>query len=295
MVLVTGRSEVVGTYGRLGSAFLREGNVDLPPFACRAALAGRGVAYRAPSEALSFTGTDAELTRLPPFLDGLPGIVLPCDVDGAVLEQVGLAGCQVVPVAGKRLALLQQALVMLREVGGEPLSVIGNFVSMVCWIRPKSGGGVGVSSTSFYEFPHCVFLSDLGARHIAPDFMLGSASGYALLDNLYHESLHQQLIATLRGRAFFTPEARNVVDAVYVPWRRTHWGAEHAVHALLVYSKVAELRARAASLFAAQAALATELHVAVEQARECRALLKQAVLAQRALLTADGREFCESL
>lgn len=167
------------------------------------------------------------------------------DPSGETLQLVGLSEFEVAPCIERRRRYLQQALDNLANWNRYAYECIQNFTSSLIWLRLKTlDAAVPLfSSTSFYEFPHCTFLTDLALYHIPPDIVFSVPMVYALRENLYHEALHQQLCTLISKYGVFTdPTVAHALPGILIPWRNTYWKLEHALQAAFVYSKVARTR-----------------------------------------------------
>lgn len=288
-MLLTRRHDVITTYMQpaAGPELLAR-LAGLPSHLC-ATIADGG---RLCEPAHDFTGLPGSSLLMFEHCDAaVPPLVVPDRLAQGTLTRVGLAGFEVAPVLGRRRALLQEALELARRAPAEVSAVLAASLGMVCWLRPAHGSTNQLSSTSFYEFPHCAFVTDLVTRHVSPNVLFPKPSAYALLDNLYHEALHQQLIATMRGVTLLDAAAGNFT--VEVEWRQERWQVEHALHALLVYRRLTEFRRTMA--LRAEPALSQVLERAGSDASDCALRLKRGLLDIKTAFTPPGLAFCASL
>jgi hypothetical protein len=118
------------------------------------------------------------------------------------------------------------------------------WISIVQWVaQGPLGIGQLLTSSTFPAFPHCAFMSKKAMRHIPPNIVLESSATYALLENLFHEALHQQLSSSL----LFLASIRDEYDSrkcskIEVPWRGSAWEPDRVFHATFVYSQILNLR-----------------------------------------------------
>jgi hypothetical protein len=294
--LPTSRGDVVRAYQRVvpDTAALLE---EAPPFLCRLALQAmsEGKSIALPSdEAIAYTG-DSQ-ARLREIVFGNRRTVrVPDRLAAEVLSDLKLEGYTPAPLSSRRSDLLQRALGELPEIDAHAATIVASFVSMVCWVRSVDGSAPSFSSASFYEFPHCVFATDLAAFHISPDVRYAAASLQALQDNLLHEALHQQLRVLMLTEPLLALSPSTPPPKVFVPWRATSWDLEHALQALFVYSHLARFRAARLSTISAGASERAFLTRAKADASGARTALRSGILALPRVLTDRGRALCEAL
>jgi hypothetical protein len=223
---------------------------QLPPFLCRTIAAGAHENYSRilSDQRIAFTGSAHG------FLDFWPRV-------SAARSVAVFVGAHKLPVVRELPLLFHKATSeghcksrhlfgiledMARE-DHERLSNILSWTSLIVWMekdeRDDSAGDGLLTSSTFPEFPHCTFLTDKCLRHIPPNGVADFDSQYAIWENLYHESLHQQLAALLLHRDILDPSySANTTVKIPVPWRSAAWEPDRVFHAIYVYSKVAQMR-----------------------------------------------------
>src|SRR5262249_44340527 len=81
---------------------------------------------------------------------------------------------------------------------------------------------------------------------IPPNSILLRDSAYALCENLFHESLHQQLAASLlHADLLATNYWSSEAPRLEVPWRGGAWEPDRVLHAIYVYMHLLPMRMEA--------------------------------------------------
>lgn len=218
-------------------------------------------------------------------------LALRCDAPGTedMLGIVGLEWCKVVDPVSSDLKILETALATLPELTPEGADLVKKFLNQVVWVAPKSQGSI-FSSTSFYELPGHIFFTRLFSRHIAPDVVFSAPVVYAVQENLYHEAIHQQLIAAMEQEDILH---RRLVEQerpkIYAAWRDQNWDLEHAIQAFAVYEKVMGLRAAQNEREPAK-----ELAYGAQIASQAADALAREILAKKHYLTVAGLQLFEN-
>jgi hypothetical protein len=156
------------------------------------------------------------------------------------------------PLEGHRLAaelkprkrLIFRALERMAVTEPERLHSVLSWTSLVIWMERKIGSVTTLlTSATFPKFPHCTFLTDKSFRHIPPNSIASWDSDYALRENLYHESLHQELSALLLHRDILSEKySAKTAPKIPIPWRGAAWEPDRAFHAIYVYSGLLPMR-----------------------------------------------------
>lgn len=140
---------------------------------------------------------------------------------------------------------LREALAELDVLGNQYAENVLEFSSLLIWLEidlchpPKAP----VTSVTLPSFPHCSFITSRALYHIPPLFVFSRKSAYALCENLYHESLHQQMTATLLQEDILTEEYDpKTTSKIYIPWRKTSWEPDRVLHASFVYTNLIQMR-----------------------------------------------------
>jgi hypothetical protein len=214
-----------------------------------------------------------------------------------VLSLTQLTEYGILKKVGRRRALLQRALEELRLYHPTAFETVSQFTSMLVWLEPgrTQGGGGAFSSTSFYELPHCTFLCDLALFHIPSNVVFRLPSVYALQDNLYHEALHQRLIATIRCRDIL--DGRRAVERcprIWIPWRRVYWTLEHSLQGGFVYLHLALMRAERCAR-ALEGENPRTLRQAVSEAQSAATHLVKALVKRRAWFGRTGKRLLDEM
>jgi hypothetical protein len=231
--------------GTKGPAALRGGAGPLPPYAC--ALLNRGEplgdAADGPHAHLG-TGSGVLL----PSGTGRARVYTATALARDALDAVALTGFRAVRPGPRTSELLADAVADLSERWPEAAATVGDFTSVVVWLKPLPLGPDAVDVFSSYAFaalPFLTFLTGLAARHLAPGHVFPEPSRYALQESLYQEALHHRLDETQRTADHFVPGPAGRRTPVPVPWYGTEWTAAHCLHTLVVLVHLVPMRAAA--------------------------------------------------
>ena len=118
--------------------------------------------------------------------------------------------------------LIQQSLKKFHKYFKEQVNTIKDHTVFLAMIEPQNEICKDViSTTTFYDYPFCTFFTKYGFKFIPPKTVFNSVNYYAIIDNLYHESLHQKLlIQILLGNIFENVNQISSPDyAINIPWR----------------------------------------------------------------------------
>ncbi len=124
---------------------------------------------------------------------------------------------------------------------------ISEWTSLIIWVELEHSHNNSVdllTSSSFPDLPHTTFVSDKAMRHIPPNIIFEEESTYPLKENLFHESLHQEMAALLLHEAILSPIYSAVTSKkIPVPWRgNAHWEPDRVLHAIFVYTHILPMR-----------------------------------------------------
>ena len=173
------------------------------------------------------------------------GIEMATDgLDESCLRRLPLDGHEAVASWGI-YSWIDEALDHLKTRDEIALAYIKKWCRLIVWIRKKNDSkSTEVTSVAIPEMPFCVFLSRKAIRHIPPKTIVHHVGLYALQENIYHECAHQELSAFLLCNDILL--FGNVADQeIPIPWRKTYWPIDRALHAAFVYKKLSIFRQRA--------------------------------------------------
>jgi hypothetical protein len=157
-----------------------------------------------------------------------------------LLSVVELDHCEVETFSVRDLSLLQIALQNLQEAFPLAYETIERNTVVLVKIRSEKPF---VSSTTYLEILGCTFISDWAFQFLPPTFQLGNGDLYPIQENLYHESLHQQLMLQInQWEVFDRTQKPESYGQIFVPWHNKFWSFEHALHAYYVYKMIAPMR-----------------------------------------------------
>jgi hypothetical protein len=154
------------------------------------------------------------------------------------LRAIGLAEARPMPPNDARIAAIWTALGSEFALTEPCRLQVTEFTKAVIWVDRQSVDGM--TSAAFYQAPHCTILSDAALFGVPPHCVMPrSPSQVWLLENLYHESLHHQLLTFSARFPLRTPDG-----SISVPGRSRRWSVSEAVHSLHVYVHLLAFRAR---------------------------------------------------
>ena len=219
----------------------------LPPFLCRS------LAFGTPSLPIDCGGPLA----LTGMRDGIvqrieagAGFALHWGTSGIspqLYDYAAIAGHSVTGFSKDRMALLEDALALLNDVGETFVASVCSFIGMMVWLEfdDQDTGESALVASSFPRLPHCVVVTDRAATAVLPNHHLGSFSAWALAESLYHESLHQVLSATILQEEVFVEEfTADEAATIHAAWRNADWTLDRSLHALFVYAGISSMRRR---------------------------------------------------
>lgn len=161
-----------------------------------------------------------------------------------LLQELLLQGHCVASPAASRRGMLELAI---EELANFPsvFEVLQEYTSILVWLAPddEHPGAPILTSASLPALPHTTFITDKATRHIPPNHIYPAPLTYALLENLVHEALHQQLSATLLQEDLLRPDYEAArAELVPVPWRGASWEPDRVLHAVHVYKSLLSFR-----------------------------------------------------
>lgn len=132
---------------------------------------------------------------------------------------------------------IRRAIAKIGIILDEPLNVIKQHTSYLAIIEPQLNKACDIiSSTTFYDYPFCIFFTRYGFSFIPPNIVFQEPNDYAIFENIYHEALHQKLlIQILLGKIFVSHDSLNHEKFIPIPWRNSKWSIEHTLQAAYVY------------------------------------------------------------
>ena len=204
----------------------------------------------------------------------------------------------VLPLEGHRFArpverhekFLVNALRLLNGLDGPFSESVHAYLSILIWLEESEASVESLTCSSFPALPHCSFITDKALRHILPDTILPEDSPWALAENLYHESLHQQLSATILQEDILSDayDARSA-PRISVPWRNSEWEIDRVFHALYVYSRLLPMREQYARSRDLDPLAAFYIPEAIQEGRAALAYLAEALRGFDSYFTDTGK------
>jgi hypothetical protein len=130
--------------------------------------------------------------------------------------------------------------------------LLSRYIKLIVMVDHIGGSAAEplLTSCSIPSLPYCTFISRKAFVHLPPRFVYRAPSEIWLAENLVHEALHQALnIHILSGEVFSRDYDASVASRIPIPWRQQdplarnrEWPPDRALHALVVYVGVTEMR-----------------------------------------------------
>ncbi|WP_157179736.1 aKG-HExxH-type peptide beta-hydroxylase [Rhizobium sp. CF142] len=182
---------------------------------------------------------------------------------------------------GELSAKVGTALDILSELDVDALNSVMTWTSQIVWLEFSAlSSRTMLTSSTFPALPHCTFVTSKALRHLPPMTVQGEENPYFLAENLYHESLHQELSTWLVLGEVLDPSFDTATSRlISVPWREQRWEPDRVLHATYVYAGILPLRRKAVSLGLVGSDCLAEGERALEYLRSqldaCRSVLRQ--------------------
>jgi len=214
----------------------------LPPSWCEQLAFGK-VVDETDELAVAFTGSRDSVLDWWQHLDDL-SVAFLRGRDVPFATSLPLDGHTIEPDIEPLIHRTMDVLDRFQEVDESRSRHIAEWTSMIVWMcRARDSKTALLTSSTFPALPHCTFVTQKGFRHIPPVTIFDHDSEYALFENLYHESLHQQLASTLLHRNVLSDQYwAATATRIRVPWRGGSWEPDRVLHAVWVYLHLVRLR-----------------------------------------------------
>lgn len=147
----------------------------------------------------------------------------------------------VINLSAIKAEILKESIADMSEIFPNEICTIFDFTSVLVWMDAKK---CGFSGAAFHELPHCTFLSDAIFFAVTPSDILGvEHRKYIVFENIYHESLHHQLSASvsLKCGGYYSDNLIKDRDH-YIPSRDKEWSMPNILQAVYVYINVCRTR-----------------------------------------------------
>ena len=243
-----------------------------PPFLCRSLAYGDPELPRDCPRLTALTGRpDGESLRVeagPLCLEW--GTVV---ADSFLRDRLNLVGHRMAAHSPPRETWLRSAAELLSALSSPAAECVNSFIGLIVWLDVDANAPEPITSSSFPAVPHLTAMTDKSSRELLPDSYLPEASAWVLAEDLYHESLHQWLSATMMIHDIFV---ENYIAAegplIEIPWRNSRWPVDRSLHSLFVYSHLVQLRIchlhEADVSFAEREAVVSALPAAIDAIRQ---------------------------
>jgi hypothetical protein len=292
MLSLADRESTIRFYSQLAdsrgaSASIQQSTKQLLPYLCRALLLGKPLPE--PTVEILMTGSANASLNLAP-LDSTASITI-CTggFSAQLLTALPLAGHQLMVPSVDDMHYIEMALKFLAE--SHCARTIKAFTSMIVWLQldELAPPEVPLTSVAIPLFPHCTFLTRKALCHIPPVHVFDQPWEYALAENIYHESLHQQLTATMLQEDIFPPDYNAEMSLpIFIPWRQQFWPVDRVLHAAHVYQGIIPLRSKHLTNSFLTKEQFGFLDSAVRSAESCLKHLKNCLFQNQQAFTADG-------
>lgn len=161
-----------------------------------------------------------------------------------IWDSLPLTGLQYVSDTAFLESYLKKTLLVMKNFSPQVFEYVTSWISIIQWVEltPHMNGTLLTSST-FPQLPHCIFLSHKSLKHIPPNIISDDFIEYFLLENIFHEALHQQLSSTILFCASIHENYdANHVKKINIPWRGGDWEPDRIFHATFVYAHLLNFR-----------------------------------------------------
>ena len=299
---LVGKNDIIAFYGSLWResassdlpSFL-SAKTPLPPFLCRRLAFGDQCFPVQGGWLEAMAGSSSALVRR---LDA-GRIALHWAVGGMTPQAfhfLRLEGHRMGDATPQREKLLSEAIALLNQLDGPFAASVADFTGLVVWIEQFDPAVSSLTSSSFPALPHSSFFTNRAAREVLPDTILPEERAWPLAENLYHESLHQQLSATILQEELFADDYDvRSSPRTWIPWRRASWEADRMLHALYVYSRLVPMRVEYRRMHELDPIEERCLVESLRRAVDSLAFLADAVERLGACFSADGLSLARDL
>jgi hypothetical protein len=139
-----------------------------------------------------------------------------------------------------QIEIVKKGIELLKSEFSEFYEIVNSNLALIVLVKSTKKSDSRFASSSYFEFPNCIFIQDLAFRYLPPNSLLPKSAVYAFLDNLLHEAVHQRIF----NLDFFSAICKNYSEdlVVKIPWRQTYWSFYHAFHSYGVYVSLSEFR-----------------------------------------------------
>lgn len=267
----------------------------LPPYLCRQI--NRKELLKDFSQSYFYTGNSQSKLRKILIHDYELNICL-SDLNLDVLSELNLWSFDIKVPSERLLKELEDALIHLESIYAPAWKTVSQQTSMIVWLTPKKMTPPEdlFSCCSFHQLPHCTFLTDLALRHIPANVVFKKNSTYALQENLYHESLHQELCEIIDNHNLFLVDRSELLSIqVSVPWRATEWALEKAVHAFYVYAHLLKMRSHVVNEALVSEDFEDALEKGILEAKRAVTELGNGIVSKAKYLSKTGFDLVSSL
>ncbi len=250
MTITTNRESAINFYHSLIEEFsarapeLNSWMSQLPPYLCKIGISEPKDLSNIKNIAQAYTGNQSCEFQ---YITTDYGMISLCDGNflDKLFKSLPLSGYIVKKPSQEFFNCLEKAFELLKKIDEGFLTFIHNFTSLIVLLEkdPNHTNSNPLTSVSLPIFPFCTFMTETALLHIAPDIIFPNNSFYALLENLYHESAHQELSFKLLAEDIFIENFDPSTAAkVNIPWRKTQWEIDRVLHAAYVYWRLIPLR-----------------------------------------------------
>jgi hypothetical protein len=250
--MLTAREEIVYSYEKILSGshskngmIMSGGMEQLPPFLCHKMIFGESFNNFPKNLNELFTGERSSILKSWKN-DEACLFFLIGSTDFPFQFDLPLDGIELAKETLKKWSKIKSILDVMKIEDTNRLHYMLKWTSLIIWVQLKQEKQKVdlLTSSSFPDLPHTTFISDKALKHIPPNIIFDSDCDYALKENLYHESLHQELAALLLHNNILSSEySASTSKKVLVPWRNNAaWEPDRVLHAIYVYSNILPMR-----------------------------------------------------
>jgi len=152
---------------------------------------------------------------------------------------------QAISICKNRKKFISNSIKIYESIFESELKFINEYTSVIVWVIPTKKN-TNFCNAAFYDIPHVTFVSD-GTLFFVPPFtqVPKEFAGYAFIENMYHEALHQKVHAhcALTKSSYCRPGVASPGDLLFFPQRQDRsFTISQAINACLVYRNITLLR-----------------------------------------------------
>ena len=219
------------------------------------------------------------------------------EADISVLDTVGITHGEKLNSSDYHKQLIMEAVSYLNSLNSYYAKSVVDYCGTLFWITVPINYKESyppLTSASYPALPFATFISDLAIKHIAPVEFITIPKSFALAENLFHESLHQELTILLLSNNIMSNNFNaNKQLGIHIPWRNTYWAIDRVLHATYVYSNLIPFREKAADN--EKGKIAKRLYNSAKEGKNILYLLSLSLHQNSYLFSSEGKKLIDSI